>query len=103
MIKEFRNLFESNLALLSSEVEFSKEDILKARYEECLDCRFVLIQIAREYKVPDNKISAFSGFTRQQLQRATEQTEQRMAKLDVKILLQKVRKNTEKFIANIDI
>lgn len=101
MIAEFVKLFESNLALLASETGFSKEAILKSRADECCDCRFVLIRIAREYKVPDCQITAFSKFTRQQLQRATEQSEQRMMKLDVRILLQKVRKNTEKFIADV--
>lgn len=101
MIKEFQKLFESNLQLLMSETGFSRDAILYSRIDECCDCRFCLIQIAREYKVPDCQIAGFSKFTRQQLQRATEQTEQRMAKLDVRILMQKVRKNTESYITDV--
>lgn len=97
-MKLYGHLFQSNLKLLSEETGLDTDSILKSRAEGAVDCRMILIMVAKEYRVTDAKINAFSGLSKQQIQRAKASFEERKKNLDVSILWKKVLKNTEKEI-----
>lgn len=93
-MKLFKQLHDSNLALLSKETGLTEEEIMTSNSEDAVDCRYMLIRIAKEYKVSNTKISKFSGFTLAMVGRLSQQ-DYRLDKFSVRLLMKKIRENTE--------
>lgn len=72
----------------------TEDEIKTSNSEDAVDCRYMLIRIAKEYKVSNTKISKFSGFSLPMVGRLSQQ-DYRLDKFSVRLLMKKIRENTE--------
>lgn len=98
--KLYKKLFDSNVEILMELTGCTRDEIMRSKKEDCLECRCLLINIAIDYKVSFAQIKQFSGFSIQAIEREYARREERMKKFDVRIAWEIIKANTAAKIAD---
>lgn len=78
-------LFNEILSKVSEMTELQPEEILKSNKEECVDGRYILIQLLFKMGFTDTEVSERMGCSRQSINYAKNHFEERLVKWGVRV------------------
>ena len=97
IMKTYRMYYERLVDLLVEETEFSKDEIMTSKEEDCVNVRIMMVYLMSEAGVTDKNIEKLTGFTQQMISRNKNQFSRRFEQSQTVRILTKI---TRKYITS---
>ena len=62
-MRTYRNYFQKLVELLIDETEYTQEEIMTSKCEDCVNVRLVIVEVLSETGITDRNIAKLTGFT----------------------------------------